>query len=681
MKRRAIELCLVAVAAAVLSSQASAARRAGLVRFVSCPALAAYASSHAESYVTANGIGTVSPGVSVSGGATSSGAASSGDVLAPTAAAASPTTQTVTPQQGVTYSGTNVQEAGVDEPDIVKTDGTTLFSIENNELEAVDVSTPQPKLLDTLPLTDGGWSHELLLSGAHLLVLSRGGDWLEPLPAEPAQIILPAEPGTSVLTEIDVSNPSNMRVVGSLTLDGSYLDARMIGSIVRVITSTPMPTFFPGPEPLVPGVAAGGASSSSSSSLALARNRATIAHEPASAWLPTYHKGSGGPTRTLVSCRNVFRPVIYSGLGMLTVLTIDLSQGLTPLDTTSIMTDGRIVYASPTTLFVATEGWVYRPLPRQPQVAPADAETLISAFDISNPAQTTYLGSGTVPGYLLDQWSMSEAGGVLRVVSTDTPAWWGEGPASQSYLTTLQPDGGALGQLGQLGGIGQGGRVEAVRMIGNTAYVATFNQNNPLITIDVSNPAAPQVLGLLDLSGTESYLQPIGSNLLLGVGEGIDPTTSAQTGTEVTLFDVSNPATPRAIATDALGQGWSSVESDSHAFLYWPPTGLVVVPFGQEAVAMKVSASGISELGRVVQADARTSTLPNIDRALVDNADLYTVSSAGVASNDLTTLADEGFAPFPLPPPAPVPVLPPTPVPVPGPIVPTPAGSSTTSAK
>ena len=79
-----------------------------------------------------------------------------------------------------------MQETGVDEPDMVKTDGNTLFTVSGNQLEAVDVSGRTPKLLDTMTL-DGGWSHELLLSGTHLLVLSRGGYWSSRCPRMPAR--------------------------------------------------------------------------------------------------------------------------------------------------------------------------------------------------------------------------------------------------------------------------------------------------------------------------------------------------------------------------------------------------------------------------------------------------------------------------------------------------------------
>jgi uncharacterized secreted protein with C-terminal beta-propeller domain len=123
----------------------------------------------------------------------------------------------------------------------------------------------------------------------------------------------------------------------------------------------------------------------------------------------------------------------------------------------------------------------------------------------------------------------------------------------------------------------------------------------------------------------------------------------------VSLFDVSNPAHPARIAHATLGQGWSAVESDHHAFLFWPATSLVVVPFGQQAVAMHVSRSGIDELGRIVHTKAQQSQLPQIDRSVVVGSSLLTVSSAGVAANGLTSLSDLGWAAFPPPAPGPNP--------------------------
>ena len=136
---------------------------------------------------------------------------------------------------------------------------------------------------------------------------------------------------------------------------------------------------------------------------------------------------------------------------MLTVSTIDLDTGLDPVDSTAIMTDARIVYASQSNLYVDDRvvGRPARSRARRTSIQ-SGVSTTINVFDISSPTKTVYLGSGSVPGFLLDSYSMSEFQGVLRVVSTQTPAWWGPGANSQSFLTTLKMQNGSLGQVGQV---------------------------------------------------------------------------------------------------------------------------------------------------------------------------------------------------------------------------------------
>ena len=626
MMRVAILVAASVLVAAALGGEAPVAPAAArLQAFPSCGALLDYTKSHVRPFVTAYGIGggtsrVVTPGVVASDG--------SG------------------PQQGVDYSGTNVQEAGVDEPDLVKTNGSTLFAIENGMVESVRVSGGSLRLLDTLRLANGSYGADLLLAGDHLLALSRAGGWMQPLPAQPALMFAPF-PSSTALTEIAVSDPAALKVVQTMTIDGAYLAARMIGSTVRLVTSTPLPQPLPFTTPATTEAA--------SVAAAAAKNRRLVAASRAASWLPTYRLGKHA-ARPLVQCRSVRHPARFSGVGMLTVTTIDLARGLAPVDSTAVMTDGRIVYASPSDLYVTTENWEARPLRATPTIAPRDAATQIHDFSISNPERTSYVGSGTVPGYLLDQWSLSGWNGVLRVVSTDSPAQWSTAPKSQTYLTTLRAQSGSLQQLGQLGGLGRGERVYAVRLLGDTGYVVTFRQVDPLFTLDLHDPVHPQAVGRLELPGYSSYLHPISAGLLLGIGQNVDPTTNEPSGTQVSLFDVSDLAHPAEVAHASLGQGWSAAESDHHAFLYWPASGLVVVPFGQQAVAMHVARSGIQELGRIVQSKARLSQLPQIDRSVVVGPELLTVSSAGIAANDLTSLAPDGWQAFPSPAPQPVPV-------------------------
>ncbi len=622
MKRVALALAVVVLAAGAQGSTTradSAARTQRLAAFGTCGQLLGYAKAHANRFVGPYGLG---------------GGLGRGEIATPATGA-----REAAPVQGVDFSGTNVQEEGVDEPDLVKTDGKTLFAATQGKLNAVDVSGAKPRLLDSLKL-DGGWSHELLLHGDRLLVLSRGGYWIEPLPALAARIA-PYQPSQSVLSEVNVSDPTRLRLVRTLTLDGSYLAARLVGSSVRIVSTSLIPRELRFTQP--------DGSSTEEQNAATKANRAVVAASRATSWLPSYRiKRAGrkaGPQRPLVQCRHVLRPPAFSGFGMLTVLTVDLAKGLEPVDSTAVLTDGRIVYASPESLYVATERWADRPSPDAPMQEPDGVTTAIHRFDISSPATARYRGSGSVSGYLLSQWSLSEHAGVLRVVSTDSPAWWGGGGESQSYLTTLRQAGGALVQAGRIGGLGKGERVYAVRLIGDTGYVVTFRQVDPLYTLDLADPERPRVLGELKIPGYSAYLHPIGDDLLLGVGQ--DATAEGRpTGTQVSVFDVSNLRRPLRLHTEHLGQGWSEAEHDHHAFLYWPRTSLMVIPFNQQAVGLTVSRRGIDRVGRV----EHDKGMP-IRRSLVVRDSVVTVSETGVKASSLATLAERGWVAFP--PPAP----------------------------
>ena len=383
-------------------------------------------------------------------------------------------------------------------------------------------------------------------------------------------------------------------------------------------------------------------------------NRAVVASSGLSSWLPQYRitrRGKApGKWRPLVQCRRVSHPAAYSGLGMLTVLTFDLSKGLEPVDSVAVMTDGRIVYASPESLYVATERWTDRPQAGTPKKAQSGVTTELHKFDISKPTKTLYRGSGSVSGFLLSEWSLSEYKGVLRVVSTETPAWWGPGGESESFLTTLRPKDGGLVQAGRIGELGKGERVYAVRFVGDVGYVVTFRQIDPLYTVDLADPEHPRVLGELKIAGYSAYLHPIGEDLLLGIGQNADA-EGHRLGTQLSIFDVSNLRRPQLLHHEALGAGWSEAENDHHAFLFWPRTGLVVIPFEQRAVGFRVGrARGIDSAGRVEHPRGAA-----IRRSLVVGDSVLTVSDAGVESSSLATFAERGWAAFPQPQPEPPP--------------------------
>jgi uncharacterized secreted protein with C-terminal beta-propeller domain len=322
---------------------------------------------------------------------------------------------------------------------------------------------------------------------------------------------------------------------------------------------------------------------------------------------------------------------------VLAILTVDLDRGMYSLDRDGVMAGAQVVYGSAGSLYVASRRFV-----RAIELGtgePDNVSTEIHRFDIRDPDHTVYKASGRVPGFVLNSYALSEFDGDLRVATTVQAPWDTQGESS-STLTVLRQDGTALKPVGAVGGLGKGQRIYAVRYLGDKAFVVTFRQVDPLYALDLSDPTAPKVRGALELPGYSAYLHPITNDLLLGVGrEGA--------GVKASLFDVSDLAAPRQLSSLALGEGATTAEFEPHAFLYWPPAKLAVLPlmtFGAKSfdgvVGVRVG-DALSEAGRIEhEQDAA------IDRSLVIGDTLYTVSYRGLAANRLDTLRAVGFMAF-----------------------------------
>jgi hypothetical protein len=620
--------------------------------FASCRALVGYAQRHfattggrPEPQVAALNPPALMP-VPLSGGTVPPGAPAAQNSASATAGSSA------TPA----FSETNNQEAGVDEPDVAKTNGSTIFFVSGRMLYAVAVDGGTPRLVGSLDLGGGGYGSQLLLRGNRLIVISRG----TPLPGP---LLAGARPGASapasgapvaaifpspyyyrqqtVVDEVDVSNPGALRITRTMTVAGGFVDARQNGSTARlVIASAPLGIYQ-----------------------AAARSRP-------GGWVPTrsFHSLLTGRryVRPVAGCSSVDRPLQFSGLGMLTILTMNLDKGLWTASSDALMADAQVVYGSPSSLYVATQKWVD---PQTPVTQLPAQTTVIEQFDATNPDATNFVAAGEVPGYLLNQFSLSEYNGYLRAATTSRPIWWGDGPPpslSQSFVTVLQQRGGQLVGVGQVSGLGQGQQIYSVRFVADTGYVVTFRQVDPLYVIDLANPAAPAVTGQLELRGYSAYLHPVGTGLLLGIGQ--DVANNEPSAAQVELFDVSNPKAPALLARTTLGQGSSTpVQFDHHAFLFWPPTSLAVLPAevfppassspggGQPflgAIGFRVDRSGVAEVGRVSHPASDNMQWP-IQRSIVIGDHLFTLSDGGVMSSNLGGLAPQAFAAFPAPAPAP----------------------------
>jgi hypothetical protein len=619
MARRALAVLLAATLVLAAAGEASGAlpRKVRLKRFTDCAALTRYARAHLKT--------ELSPSVGWARGAPARGArdpAAGGDAVGAPAS----------PEDTDGDSGTNVQEAGIDEPDIVKSRGAVVYALAAGGLQAVGTGADGPHLLDTLKLKT--WDNQLLVHGDRALVVGYQAGAAVPIDDRSAGIAAPDyyEPSTTLM-EVDISDPAHLRVVRTETVDGLFVTARLNGSTARVVISS-VPRGIN--EAKLRGRAAGWRPS------AVLKNR------------------SGKHKRKLLlgKCTSIRRPRIFSGLNSVTVLTIDMEKGLPQVDADSVLSDAQLVYGSPRNIYVATQRWLAAPESEDDLLPPV--VTALHKFDASKAGETSYDASGSVQGSLLSQWSMSDHDGSFRVASTDDPVWW-DGAVrrqSESRVTVLREVEGKLVEAGRVDGLGHDQRIYAVRFIGDVGYVVTFRQVDPLYTLDLSVPANPRVVGELEVPGYSAYLHPVGEGLLLGVGQDAD-SDGRVTGAQVSLFDVSDPSDPRRLSKRHLGQGSSTVEYDHHGFLWWAPAKLAVLPltlWGETekgdpfngAVGFNVGRQiGIDEVGRTSH---EWQGRPGyVTRSLVVRGRLFTLSELGLAMNGLDDLEAIGWAPFPAP--------------------------------
>jgi hypothetical protein len=436
---------------------------------------------------------------------------------------------------------------------------------------------------------------------------------------------------------------------------------------------------------------------STSNAQRVAANQAVISRAGLDAWLPQYEETSGGATSTgHLSCAAVSRPATYSGANVLTVLTFDLtSDALGSGDGVGIVADGNTVYGTDTSLYVAgDERWLAGAATADagpgmpgggaastPGGAAAGQQTDIFRFDITSPGPPRFAAGGSVPGYLIDQYALSQWQGYLRVATTTGTSWArADGPpadaqASSSGVYVLSTRGPVMRLAGHVAGLGRTERIYSVRFMGPAGYVVTFRQTDPLYTVDVSDPARPRVRGSVALTGYSAYLHPASGTRLIGIGRQADAMGHAG-GTQVSLFDVSDLAAPTRLATFALTAAISRAEFDPHAFLYWPGLHLMVVPLQATGMAagasvpadgaaqspdapqsgalvLRISDLGITETGFITQPGTANTTgypgYPPIERSLIIGQTLWTISAAGARASDLTTLRQQGWVPFDTP--------------------------------
>lgn len=552
MRKQAVAVAAVAavVAAGVLAAGGTGAPASGaaLQRFGGCAALHRWYVDHTLGRVTAWGWGLPMRPLAAS--------VPNRPLTATAAQSASG------PRSAVTSSptGTNVQEAGVDEPDVAKTDGHVVVRVDQGRLVVTGV-TGRPRELASFRLPTGSGT-ELLLVHGHAIVAGSTGPVL-PRPmtgptAQPMPMPLPL-PDSARVVDVDLTDPARPRLVSDRTFTGQLVSMREYGGTIRIVTSTGLPT-LPFVSPTGPD--------RRSVRQALAANRAVVRRSSIDAWLPGVREH--GTEHPVVGCADVLHPRRFAGTDTLTVTGWDVTH---PNQTSSVAvtTGGQVVYSSTDRLYVATVGYRQppaRPIGRGVPLGidqPVRPTTELHEFRLHG-IGASYAASGRVDGSIRDRWSMDEQGGYLRVAITQVT----RNGRTDNGVVVLRDEGARLVRVGAVTGLGPDEQVQSVRWFAHLAVLVTFRQVDPLWTVDLADPAHPRAVGRLSVPGFSGYLHPIGGDLLLGLGQDVSA-GGRPLGAQAAVFDVRDLARPRRldVLRFAPGTGFAAV-ADPRAFTWLP---------------------------------------------------------------------------------------------------------------
>ncbi len=519
-------------------------------------------------------------------------------------------------EQGTDFSGTNNQEQGVDEADFVKTDGYYIYFLNGNTLVILGV----PEFGELEPLSNTsveGTPQAMMLDGDRLVVISTVSSWNIP-PTNPLYEAMDWDEEysswrTSSLTKFsvfDISDRSNPDLERELFLEGSYITAREVNGTIRTVSHAwlnlpQMKSWLDLPEgywdldyedPLRLEIREKVAYQT------MLENQQSLDKISIGDIIPRVYERINGAViihgLSDSDCNDFVAPEDGLNRGFNSIFTFDLGADRFDFDADHIVGNYPMVYASQDQLILSENAWDWWWFWGDDD---SRESTNLHTFDISNPTETIYTGSGRVDGTILNQFSLSEYQGIIRVATTEGQwaRWWMEDPEpmSSSVVTLTHQVNTTTGELsleeiGKVDGIAPEERIWSARFDGDRAYLVTFRQIDPLWVIDLSNPAQPIILGELEIPGVSTYIHPLSKDALLTIGmgpAGEDGFGLDWSSTRLSIFDISDPTAPNVssiLSVSPVSNGddnswtWSYSEAsyEHKAFQYWAPKDMLAIP-------------------------------------------------------------------------------------------------------
>lgn len=460
------------------------------------------------------------------------------------------------------FTGTNNQVEGVDEGDIIKTDGSYIYKVdEYKNVVIINVNPVSPKIISTIKMDSDINISELFLANDKLIIVANTWEYAVPIegavPNSSSKIAIDYMPwyGGNSETKVyiySLSDISKPQLEKEYTFDGSYVSGRTIDSNLYFVTNKNMYYDW----------------------YRILEDNNSVKDEML---LPSYTDSTLGEEVTLTYNDIKYYPGFTEPNYMITVGIQTDKLNIKP-DVQAYLGTSGTIYVSKDQLFTTITNYDYN----KSMNGNYNTSTQIYQYDLMN-GSITPSGHGEVPGTIVNQFSMDTYKNNFRIATT-TGFSWDEVNPSKNNLYILDTN---MKTIGKLEGLAKGETIYSTRFMGEKVYMVTFKQVDPLFVIDASNPTKPIVLGYLKIPGFSEYLHPVDENHLLGFGydtkaEGDRVTTG---GLKISLFDVTDPLNPIEKQSQVIGKQGSSSE------LLWNHKALMYAS-NQELMAFPVQLAG-----------------------------------------------------------------------------------------
>jgi uncharacterized secreted protein with C-terminal beta-propeller domain len=476
---------------------------------------------------------------------------------------------------------TNLQEAGVDEADLIETDGEYVYVISGQDLVIVDASDPENlSIASRVRLTERPVG--MYLSEGRLTIIGTNDAW-SPLGQASLMFFGDWRPSyhhrpMTTVTVLDVADPRAPTQVQKTELDGSLVSSRMVDGQLRIVVqqrSMNLADYLPQIyfETTFNEDTQQYQYAYESRDSYLKRVRNTLRDSLVPQYRTLDVNNQVLHQESLVPLSEMLSPTDKGGCSMTTIATFDtLGDTAGPSDAKTVRTThNATIYATEDNLYVMGQDF-WNPNSWN------DTSIWKFSFEAEN-GSIELEATGRIAGSLLNQFSVDEHDGYLRVVTGDF---------SDQKLSVLKQEGAELAIVGQITGLAPGETIYSVRFAENRAYVVTFRRIDPLFVVDLADPTSPKVLGELKIPGFTDYLHFLDDNHLIGVGRGANETTGWFEELQISIFKVTNANAPELLHRFSLGDSWTTTpvtggqwttgDGDHHAFNYFAEEGILAIP-------------------------------------------------------------------------------------------------------